>query len=540
MSDISVDNLFEKLESCELPIQEHFESQGVERFKGKTLESLSVKELQDFLNVLEELDKKVSFGGHLNYFEEGTKYGIDKLPKHKAFFEAGSTYRIRAALAANRVGKSVLTSYEAACHATGIYPPWWMGKRFNRPVRIWVVGLDWGQIVDSIQSKLYGARGNPGTGMIAKDNIVDKSAGGVPGSLSSLVVKHVSGKNSVISFKTNEQEITSFQGAEVDVVVFDEEPHDYIFDECAKRLVTTNGIMLMSFTPQKGLTPFLSKFYAMADLLHGAESIPDYIILEEKRKMEVYDNGEKVYKTPEKLAAIFQWSIFDVPWISEEQRNFMISTTLPHQMGARIYGRPSIGDGAIFPFDIESLTVEPFEIPKHYRRTYGLDVGWVHPTAVVWVAVDPDTDIAYVYSEHSAQAIEPVIHAHAIKQRGDWIIGNIDYSANSSSQLNGEKIRQHYVQAGLKLVNADKSVEPGLYEMYERFSTGRLKIFKNCSKLLSEIPLYHRDDKGKIVKQNDDLIDACRYAIMGLKYAKAVPVQRYGGGAAPTYKKYDF
>lgn len=100
--NFSIDGLFSKLGEQDLPIKEHFESQGVDRFKGKTLESLSVKELQDFLNVLEELDKKVTYGGHLNWFEEGTKYGIDKLPKHRAFFEAGNHYRIRAAIGANR------------------------------------------------------------------------------------------------------------------------------------------------------------------------------------------------------------------------------------------------------------------------------------------------------------------------------------------------------------------------------------------------------------------------------------------------------
>ena len=50
--------------------------------------------------------------------------------------------------------------------------------------------------------------------------------------------------------------------------------------------------------------------------------------------------------------------------------------------------------------------------------------------------------------------------------------------------------------------------------------TGRLKIFKSCTNLLKELSLYHRDDKGKIVKKNDHLIDAMRYLVMsGLSIA---------------------
>ena len=41
----------------------------------------------------------------------------------------------RLLMAGNRVGKSFCGAMEMAYHCTGLYPNWWKGKKFNRPVR---------------------------------------------------------------------------------------------------------------------------------------------------------------------------------------------------------------------------------------------------------------------------------------------------------------------------------------------------------------------------------------------------------------------
>ena len=47
----------------------------------------------------------------------------------------------RLLMAGNRVGKSFCGAMEMAYHCTGLYPNWWKGKKFNRPVRCWVGGV---------------------------------------------------------------------------------------------------------------------------------------------------------------------------------------------------------------------------------------------------------------------------------------------------------------------------------------------------------------------------------------------------------------
>jgi hypothetical protein len=55
---------------------------------------------------------------------------------------------------------------EVAWHATGNYPTWWKGRRFDKPVRIWVVGPT-GQLVrDGVQRQLCSKGGEFGSGAI--------------------------------------------------------------------------------------------------------------------------------------------------------------------------------------------------------------------------------------------------------------------------------------------------------------------------------------------------------------------------------------
>jgi hypothetical protein len=63
------------------------------------------------------------------------------------------------------------------------------------------------------------------------------------------------------------------------------------------------------------------------------------------------------------------------------------------------------------------------------------------------------------------------------------------------------------------------SVEQGIYEINDRIRKGKLKIFSGLHDLMEEVRQYHRDEKGKIVKVRDDLLDAVRYAYMMRRFA---------------------
>jgi hypothetical protein len=185
---------------------------------------------------------------------------------------------------------------------------------------------------------------------------------------------------------------------------------------------------------------------------------------------------------------------------------------MPHQRQARVKGIPSLGAGAIYPVAEEDIVVDDFQLPIYWPRGYGMDVGWKR-TAAVWHAHNRDTDVVYLYSEHYRGEAEPSVHAAAIRARGAWIPGAIDPAARGRSQVDGEQLLQSYIDLGLNLTKADNAVESGIYDTWERMSTGRLKVFKSLQNWLAEYRIYRRDTKGKIVKENDHLMDATRYDV---------------------------
>jgi hypothetical protein len=215
--------------------------------------------------------------------------------------------------------------------------------------------------------------------------------------------------------------------------------------------------------------------------------------------------------TPSKYLVTAGWD--DVPHLDEQTKRELLDSTPPHLRDARSKGIPSLGAGAIYPIPESEITVEPFEIPAWWPRAYGMDVGW-NRTAAVWGALDPDSDTVYLYSEHYRGQAEPAIHAEAIKGRGIWIPGVIDPASRGRNQNDGQRLLAAYESLGLDLVTANNAVESGIYEVWMRFSTGRLKVFRTLVNWLAEYRIYRRDENGKIVKANDHLMDATRYYVM--------------------------
>lgn len=200
----------------------------------------------------------------------------------------------------------------------------------------------------------------------------------------------------------------------------------------------------------------------------------------------------------------------DVPHIDPDTQRELLENTPPHLRDARSKGTPSLGAGAIYPIEQSEFIVDPFAIPAHFAKGYGMDVGW-NRTAAAFGAWDRDNDVLYIYAEHYRGHAEPSVHADSIKARGEWLIGACDWAG--TDQSTGERLIEIYQQLGLNVVRAEKGVEAGLLEVWQLLSSGRLKVFRSCQNWLNEHRLYRRDDKGRIVKQYDHLMDATRYLV---------------------------
>lgn len=201
----------------------------------------------------------------------------------------------------------------------------------------------------------------------------------------------------------------------------------------------------------------------------------------------------------------------DVPHLDEKTKAELLESTMPYLRDARSKGIPSLGSGAIYPIPVSEIICDPFRIPDHWKRGYGLDVGWKR-TAAIWIAEDPLDGTRYAYAEYYRGDAIPSIHAEAIKLRGDWILGAIDPASRGRGQDDGQRLFEQYAALGLNLVPADNSVDAGIYQLWSRLETQRFKVFNTLQNFLAEYRIYRRDEKGRIVKENDHAMDAGRYA----------------------------
>lgn len=476
----------------------------------------NTKDMRQELALLEQLAAVKEGNKIRDTFPDTGPLRRELYPKHVEFFEKGATHNERAFISGNRVGKTFSASYEVALHLTGQYPHWWKGKRFISPITAWAAGEDSKTVRESLQPTLMGEYSKLGTGLVPKSTILGVTTrAGVPEALDIVKIKHISGGESRLVFKSYDQGRETFQGAKVDLIWFDEEPPQAIYTEGLTRTMATvpgesNGLCICTFTPLKGLSTVVLQY------------LP---------------NG-RVDPESSRHVTMVGWD--DVPHLSDDAKAKLAASYLPHERDARTKGIPQLGAGAIYPVNENDFVIQPMQFPVWFKHVFAMDVGW-NRTAALWGAIDPETDILYLYSEHYLGEALPIVHAEGIKSRGYWIPGVIDPASRGRGQKDGQDLYTQYILTGLKLSIAKNSVDAGIYEVWSRISSGRLKVFSNLLNFLGEFRIYRRDEKGRIVKENDHLMDCLRYmCLSGIQIASHKPYDVVGSALSGGGHKFDY
>lgn len=447
-------------------------------------------ELQErLLQTLAELKERQKFWK----IKQFTPYGWQE-----KFINASATNKQLLAMTGNRCGKTYTGGYIMACHLTGIYPDWWEGHRFDKPIQAWAAGISTDTTRDILQSELLGQWNDPmkyGTGAIPKEMILETvNKPGVPGAVQAVLVRHISGGTSTVMFKSYEMSQDKFMGTAIDLIWLDEECPKDIFTQCITRTATTGGITYLTFTPEHGLTEIVKDF--------------------------MYEIK------PMQFMITASWD--DAPHLDEAVKQQLMSAYSPTERAMRVSGQPSLGTGVVFPILEDKIVTPPFSIPDHWHRVIGIDLGFDHPNAIACVAWNNESDTYYLYDEYSEKGETLPMHANAIRGKGgDRIPVIVPHDAfKHDGATSGRKFVDLFRDYGLNIVmqpfsnppgpdgkHGGNSVEYGVNWMLKAMEEGRLKIFSTCTKFLQETKIYHRKD-GKIVDRNDDMISALRYACL--------------------------
>jgi phage terminase large subunit-like protein len=417
---------------------------------------------------------------------------------HKSFDEEGNFARQRAVIAGNKTGKTYCGAMEMAVHLTGLYPDWWEGRRWNGPIKAWAAGNTITNTRDIVQTELLGEAGDPddfGKGTIPRDLILGTERWpGIPNGFQQVRVKHVTGRTSTLYFKAYEQGKDAWMGKALDLIWLDEEPPQDIYSQALRASLKGAGSVYMTFTPEKGMTEVVAQF------LNNLQ--------------------------PGQLLVRASWE--DAPHLDEQTRAEILAAMPPHEREMRSKGIPVLGSGLVFPVSEDGIRVPAFRIPEHWARICGIDFGWDHPTAMVWIAWDRDTDKAYVYDCYKASAKTVVEHAATVKSRGQWIPVVWPHDGMQSDKGSGKPLAQQYREQGCEMLaehfqnpGGGNAVEPGVQAMLTRMQTGTFFVFDHLTDWFTEFRQYHRQD-GKIVKKYDDLMSATRYAVQSLRFARTL------------------
>jgi phage terminase large subunit-like protein len=470
-----------------------------------------MSDLEEAAKLLSELETYKNTHKLLYY----KPYEYQKAFHNAKGFKTDKPARQKALMAANQVGKTTCGAYEVAMHLTGLYPSWWDGRRFDK-ANEWIVASTTNETTrDRCQKDIFGEPTDDkqlGTGAVPKELIGDKiRKPGVPNAYDTVLVKHVTGGWSKASFRAYEQGPKKFMGSRLTGGYWaDEEPPSDVNSQLIRGLFATDGIGMLTFTPEEGITEVVSQF--MDDIAEGQ--------------------------------SLTRAAWDDCPHMTQERRAMALAGIPMHERDMRSKGEPLVGSGLIFPIPQELYTVNPFEIPPHYARINGLDIGYDHPFACANAAIDRDTDTVFIYDGYRESRAMPLVHAQAIKKNGDWIPCAWPHDGMKQDPQSGKVIAEIYREHGVNMwpvpftnpppqgVEEGKGgngLEAGIFQMYEMLETGRLKIFSNVKYWFEEVGRYHRKNvngKSVVIALNEDFISAVRYAVMFRRFAQTRTVRQ--------------
>lgn len=422
----------------------------------------------------------------------------------RKFIKATACNRASMLMAANRVGKTRTGLIVDAMHLLGDYPDDWEGHRFESAPLCWLLGFSMEKTRDLLQTPLFGRieKGRFTGGLIPADRIVDwKSATGTSQAMREVRVKWRDGTYATVQFWSYSQGQHAIMGDSVDWFHIDEEPRDNaIFPQVLTRTATGDGGRggrgILTFTPENGRTELVIQFM---------------------------DKPE-----PGMYMQTATWD--DAPHLTKETKATLLGLYPAWQRDMRTKGIPLMGAGLIFDFSDDDIKCAPFACPDHFFIINGMDFGWDHPQAHVQLWEDREADIIYVAHAWKKSHTVPSTAWASVKFWAKDIPTAWPADGLNSEKSSGEQQKSGYLDAGWRMLpehatwqGGGVGVEIGIMELYERATTGRLKVFSHLGDWFEEKMSYHRDESGRIVKVKDDLLSATRYAYMMRRYA----VQRY-------------
>ena len=310
-----------------------------------------------------------------------------------------------------------------------------------------------------------------------------------------------------MGYMDREDDVFQYQGQEFDVIGFEEATQ---FTEMQMRYLSTSCRSTRTdFKPRLYYTcnpggpghDYIKRIFV--DRHYTEDEDPDdYVFIPAK----VYDNVVLMETMPEYVKTL---------------------KALPeHLRRAYLDGDWDVIEGQYFEeWNREKHVIEPFEIPRDWKKFRAMDWGYNDPTCCLWFAVAPDKHI-YVYREIYKNHVLASDMAREIRERS--LFEDISYTVASPDMwqrrgvkdaMGGEAIAETFMKLGVPLIKADNSRVVGWQRLRENLAPdedGRpyLQIFSCCKDLIRTLPALYYDEHD-----HEDVSDRCEdHAPEALRY----------------------
>lgn len=170
------------------------------------------------------------------------------------------------------------------------------------------------------------------------------------------------------------------------------------------------------------------------------------------------------------------------------------------------------GEGAVYQdFDKRTMVVPDKDVKGIKKYVAGVDWGYQHYGSIVVFGITDDGKW-YLVEEHTKQYKEIDYWTEIAHKLQKKYGRDMPFYCDSART----EFIDHFTHSGINAKYGWKSVVPGIEIVASLMKQGRFFVKQSAPvKFLDEIYNYQWDDKNEdaVVKEKDDCLDACRYAI---------------------------
>lgn len=330
------------------------------------------------------------------------------------------------------------------------------------------------------------------------------------------------GSQIIFGHCANEADVEIYQGSEYDVIFLDEATHftEYQFKTLSASIRGVNGFpkrMYLTCNPG-GVGHFWVKRLFIDKMYVGKERPEDYTFIQAN----VYDNSVLMERDPDYVQFL---------------------ETLPEgKREAWLYGDWDVLEGRYFKdFDRALHVIEPFEIPRDWRRYFVMDYG-MDMLAGYWIAVDWSGK-AYVYREvyesglKISEAAARIVSAMPEDEMVDVYLAPPDLW--NRRQDTGRPAAEIFAEGGVPITKASNNRVHGWYDLAEWLKpvmgedgkkTANLLFFSTCPNIIRCLPSLVHDEKNPndCATEPHEIThgpDAIRYFVAGRPIPNTAPIE---------------